>query len=109
LTRRKNHDGKSGYDLGAGLTGCDGEIDERPPEEVFFASPSHPFSGKTEVTRELDRKSIGLGRSAPRSGGSGPCILKVEQHFHFAILDNYLYFIFDLFFFITIFYNVVTA
>jgi hypothetical protein len=50
----ENRDGKSGYKLGAELTGCDGGIDERPREEVFSASLSSFFSGKTEVTRELD-------------------------------------------------------
>jgi hypothetical protein len=41
--------------LGAGLTRCDGGVDERPREEVFiFASLSPPFCGKTEVTHELD-------------------------------------------------------
>jgi hypothetical protein len=39
---------------GAGLTGCDGRIDERRREECFFASLSPPFSGKTKFTRELD-------------------------------------------------------
>jgi hypothetical protein len=43
-----------GYDLGAGLTGCNGGIDERPREEGFFASLSPPFPGKTEATRGLD-------------------------------------------------------
>jgi hypothetical protein len=43
----------SGYDLGAGLTGCDGGIDERPREEAFFTSLPPSFSDKTEVTREL--------------------------------------------------------
>jgi hypothetical protein len=41
------------YDLGAGLKGCDGGIDERQREEFFFASLSPSFSGSTEVTREL--------------------------------------------------------
>jgi hypothetical protein len=40
--------------LGAGLTGCDGRVDERPHEEEFFATLSPLFSGKTEVTGELD-------------------------------------------------------
>ena len=46
--------GRSGYDLGVGLTGCDGGIDERSREEGFFASLSPPISGKIEVMRELD-------------------------------------------------------
>jgi hypothetical protein len=36
------------------------------------------------------RTTIGLGWSAPQFGGSGPCIMKVEQHFHFAILDKWI-------------------
>jgi hypothetical protein len=32
----KYRDGRSGYDLGAGLAGCDGGIDERPREEGFL-------------------------------------------------------------------------
>jgi hypothetical protein len=54
LDQQDIRDGRSGYDLGAGHTGCDGGIDERPHEEGVFASLSPPFSGKTEVTRELD-------------------------------------------------------
>jgi hypothetical protein len=54
-TRRKSRVGRSGYDLGAGLTGCDGGIDDQPREEGFLASLSPPFYGKmTEVARELD-------------------------------------------------------
>jgi hypothetical protein len=34
----------------------------------------------------------GQGRSAPRFGGSGPCIVKVEQQFHCAFLDKWLQF-----------------
>jgi hypothetical protein len=45
---------RSGYKLGAGFMGCDGGIDEQPGEEGFFASLSTPFSGKAEVTREVD-------------------------------------------------------
>jgi hypothetical protein len=32
------------------------------------------------------------GRSASRFGGSGPCIVKVEQQFSFAFLDKWIYF-----------------
>jgi hypothetical protein len=53
LDKEESRDGRSGYDLGAGLTGCDGGVDGRPREEDFFASLSPPFSGKTEVMREL--------------------------------------------------------
>jgi hypothetical protein len=35
LDQEENRDKRSGYDLGAGFTGCDGGIDERPCEEVF--------------------------------------------------------------------------
>jgi hypothetical protein len=55
LDKEESRDGRSGYDHGAGLTGCDGGIDERPREEGVFPSLSPPFSGKTEVTRELDK------------------------------------------------------
>jgi hypothetical protein len=48
------------------------------------------------MARHPSRPSIGLGWSAPRFGGSGPCIVKVEQQFHFAFLDKRIY-ILDLF------------
>jgi hypothetical protein len=35
---------------------------------------------------------MGLGMSAPRFGGNGPCIVKVVQHFSFAFLDKWIYF-----------------
>jgi hypothetical protein len=35
------------------------------------------------MARRPSRTPIGLGRSAPRFGGSGPCIVEVEQQFHF--------------------------
>jgi hypothetical protein len=54
LDKEESRDGRSGYNPWAGLTGCDGRIDERPREEAFSASLSPPFSGKTKVTRELD-------------------------------------------------------
>jgi hypothetical protein len=54
LDKEENHDGRSGNGLGTGLTGCDGGIDERPRKEGFFATLSHPISGKTKVTREVD-------------------------------------------------------
>jgi hypothetical protein len=48
----ESHDGRSGYDLGAGCTGCDGGIEKKPREEIFFASLSPPLSGM-KVTWEL--------------------------------------------------------
>jgi hypothetical protein len=54
LDCEESRDEWSGGDLGAGLTACEGGIDERPREESFFASHSPPFSDKTDVTRELD-------------------------------------------------------
>jgi hypothetical protein len=88
----------SGYDHGAGLTGCDGGIDERPREGRFslafpLLSPARPTSrmSKIRVARRPSRTQIGLGRSAPRLGGSGPCIVKVEQQLYFAFLDKWLY------------------
>jgi hypothetical protein len=46
--------GRCFNDLGAGLTGCGGGIDERPREKGVLPSLSPPMFGKTEVTRELD-------------------------------------------------------
>jgi hypothetical protein len=55
LDEEESRDGRmSGYGLGAGSTGFDGGIDERLREEGLFPSLSPPFSGNTEVTRELD-------------------------------------------------------
>jgi hypothetical protein len=54
LGKEESRDGRSGYDLGAGLTGCESEIDERPREEGLSLGFPPSFSGKTEVTRELD-------------------------------------------------------
>jgi hypothetical protein len=50
LDTEEIRDGMSGYDLGAGLTGCEGDRVRR----VFSLAFSPPFSGKTKVTRELD-------------------------------------------------------
>jgi hypothetical protein len=54
LDKEDRRVGGRGNDLGAGLTGCDGGIDERRREEGFFPSLSPPIFGKTEVTWELD-------------------------------------------------------
>jgi hypothetical protein len=54
LDKEERRVGRSGNDLGAGSTGCDGGINERLREEGYFASLSPPILGKTEVTRELD-------------------------------------------------------
>jgi hypothetical protein len=67
LDKEKSRVGRSCNDLGAGLTGYDGGIDERPREEGFFASLSPPFSGKAEVTRELDK-----ARPSPLSNTDRP-------------------------------------
>jgi hypothetical protein len=53
LDEEESRDGRMSYDLGAGPTGFDGGIDERLREEGLFASLSSPFSGNSEVTREL--------------------------------------------------------
>jgi hypothetical protein len=45
---------RSGNDLGAGLKGCDGGVENRLLEEGYFASLSPPIFGKAEVTRGLD-------------------------------------------------------
>jgi hypothetical protein len=47
LDEEGSREGKSGYDLLADLTGCDGGIDERPREKVFslafpLLSPARP-------------------------------------------------------------------
>jgi hypothetical protein len=54
LAKEDRRFGGRGNEIGAGLTGCGGEIDKRPREEGFFASLSPPIFGKIEVTRELD-------------------------------------------------------
>jgi hypothetical protein len=58
------------------------------------------------MARRPSRTQIGLGRSAPRFGGSGPCIVKVEHQFSFAFFEKRVYF--HMFFLMTIF-NVLTA
>jgi hypothetical protein len=59
LDKEESRDGRSGYDLGAGLTGCDGRIDERPREEGVFGSLS--------PTREVDYASPSTLSNADRS------------------------------------------
>jgi hypothetical protein len=54
LDKEDRRVGRCGNDLGAGLTGCGGGIDERPCEEGFIACLSLPIFGKTKVTLELD-------------------------------------------------------
>jgi hypothetical protein len=54
LDKEERRAGRSGNDLGAGSTECDGGINERLREEGFFANLSPPIFGKTEVMRELD-------------------------------------------------------
>jgi hypothetical protein len=72
LDSEESRDGRSSYDLGAGLTGRDGGIDERPCEEGFLASlPSPPFSCETEVTRELDKAGMSPLSNADRLGPVG--------------------------------------
>jgi hypothetical protein len=84
--------------LGAGLTGCGGGIDKQPREEGFL--PAFPFLSSAKpkshgswirVARRSSRTPIGLGRSAPRFGGSGPCIMKAEQQCSFAFLDKWIH------------------
>jgi hypothetical protein len=54
LDKEDRRVGRRGNDLGAGLTGCGGGIDEQPREEGVFAGLFPHIFGKTEVTRELD-------------------------------------------------------
>jgi hypothetical protein len=54
LDKEERRAGRSGIDLGAGLTGFEGGINERLREEGFSASLSPPLFGKAEVRRELD-------------------------------------------------------
>jgi hypothetical protein len=42
------------------------------------------------MARRPSRTPIGIGRSAPRFSGSGPCIVKVEPQFLFVFLDKWL-------------------
>jgi hypothetical protein len=42
------------------------------------------------MARRPSRPPTGLGRSSPRFGGSGPCIVKVEHQFSFAFLDKWI-------------------
>jgi hypothetical protein len=51
---RKVATGGAATTLERGLRDATGGIDERPREEGVFTSLSLPFSGKTEVLRELD-------------------------------------------------------
>jgi hypothetical protein len=44
------------------------------------------------MARRPFRTLIGLGRLATRFSGSGPCIVKVKQQYHFAFLDKWLCF-----------------
>jgi hypothetical protein len=59
------------------------------------------------MARRPSRFPIGLGRSAPRLGGTGPCIVKVERQFHFAFLDKWLSFCRYSFIDYKIIYNVI--
>jgi hypothetical protein len=52
LDKEERRVGRSGYDLGAGSTGCNGGINERL-REGGVASLSPFVFGRTEVTREL--------------------------------------------------------
>jgi hypothetical protein len=98
LDYEENRDGISGYDLWAGLTGCNGGIDECPRVRMkrdfsvafLFLSPAKPKSRGSEIRlpRRPSRTPIGLGRSAPRFDRSGPCIVKFKQQFHFAFLTS---------------------
>jgi hypothetical protein len=54
LDNEERRVGRSGNDLGEGLAGCDGGINDRLGEEGFSAILSPPSFGKTEVARELD-------------------------------------------------------
>jgi hypothetical protein len=54
LDKAQRRVGRSGNDMGAEPTGCDGGINERIREEGFSAGLSPPIFSKTEVTRELD-------------------------------------------------------
>jgi hypothetical protein len=100
LDKQKNRDGRSGKNLGTGLTGCDGGVEGRLREEVFsptflLLSSARPKSSRSYnicPARHPSRTPIGLGRSAPRLDGSGPWIVKVEQQFHFPFLDKWIYF-----------------
>jgi hypothetical protein len=53
--------------------------------------------GRSKLGRQGGRSRRGerhetKPETAPRFGGSGPCIVKVEQQFNFAFLDKWVYF-----------------
>jgi hypothetical protein len=87
-----SRDGRSGYDLGPGLTGCDGGIDERPREDGYFASLYPPFCGKTEVNagtrlaRRPSRTPIGTPVRWERAVNR-----EARAAVSFCILDNWIF------------------
>jgi hypothetical protein len=85
--------------LGRGLRDATAESTSNRVRRMFsLAFPLHfPARPKSRgsyirLARRPSRTPIGLGRSAPRFGGSGPCIVKVEQQFRSAFLDKWTYF-----------------
>jgi hypothetical protein len=61
----------------------------------FCPGPTAPLTDLTEtrplIQTELTVKTLD-GGPGPRFGGSGPCIVKVEQQLSFAFLDKWIYF-----------------
>jgi hypothetical protein len=58
----------------------------------FHYDPMNTSMFGAEGYRRPSRTPIGLGRSVPRFGGSGPCIVKVEQQLSFCIVGKWIYF-----------------
>jgi hypothetical protein len=78
LDEEERRVGRSGNDLGAGLR-----------DAAAGSTSDHVRGGFLPAFTLLS--STRLGRSTPRYGGSGPCIVKVEHQFCFAFLDKWIY------------------
>jgi hypothetical protein len=70
-----------------------GSTSDRMRRGFSLAFPSflrQDTRGLDRLARRPSRTPIGLGRSAPRFGGSGSFKVNAEQQFDFAYLDKWL-------------------
>jgi hypothetical protein len=67
LDYEESRDGRSGYDLGAKLIGCDDGIDERPREEGFFASLLPSFLRQGRISHARARLGLPVAHPERRS------------------------------------------